>query len=101
MTEDHRMGTIGQSYMGPMTYGSFDCEEDDDDCARLYYKNVKERKSKRRYSGTGILEFSPQKAGLDVTPANYDFTKPVRTRSGTLNSLSGDSKFQFNFNFHE
>lgn len=24
-------------------------------------------------SGNGILEFSPQKAGLDVTPANLDF----------------------------
>jgi hypothetical protein len=26
-----------------------------------------------RESGGGILEFSPEKAGLDVTPANFDF----------------------------
>jgi len=25
-------------------------------------------------SGTGILEFSPERAGLDVTPADLDFT---------------------------
>lgn len=27
-----------------------------------------------RESGSGILEFSPAKAGLDVTPANLDFS---------------------------
>ena len=37
--------------------------------------------------GSGILEFSPEKAGLDVTPANYNFgrSKPVRQES----SLAG------------
>jgi len=27
-----------------------------------------------RESGVGILEFSPAKAGMDVTPVNYNFT---------------------------
>lgn len=58
---------------------------------------------RRTESGRGILEFSPEKAGLDVTPANYDFqeghhggaigsrspsTEP-RRRNGTLNSIAG------------
>lgn len=34
-----------------------------------YYHNI----HNRRQSGTGILEFSPAKAGQDVTPANYNF----------------------------
>lgn len=43
-------------------------------------------------AGSGILEFSPEKAGLDVTPANYNFPK-VRNRmdntplSGMLDQL--------------
>jgi len=79
--------------MGPMGFNSFDGGDDEDDDCTRYYKNIKDGKSNRRYSGAGILEFSPQKAGLDVTPANFDFssnTKPERTRSGTLNSLSGN-----------
>ncbi|XP_054168573.1 potassium voltage-gated channel subfamily H member 7-like [Oppia nitens] len=87
-TDDNRLGQ--SSFVTPLVFNSFDGDDDDDDCAQLYYKNIKENNCKRRYSGTGILEFSPQKAGLDVTPANYDFlTKPVRARSETLNSLSG------------
>ncbi|GFR28253.1 potassium voltage-gated channel subfamily H member 6 [Trichonephila clavata] len=41
----------------------------------------------RRYSGMGILEFSPTKAGQDVTPANLNFGQ--RQRSGTLHSIAG------------
>ncbi|CAL1267190.1 unnamed protein product [Larinioides sclopetarius] len=41
----------------------------------------------RRYSGLGILEFSPTKAGQDVTPANLNFGQ--RQRSGTLHSIAG------------
>ncbi|XP_067122338.1 potassium voltage-gated channel subfamily H member 6-like isoform X3 [Centruroides vittatus] len=41
----------------------------------------------RRYSGTGILEFSPDKAGLDVTPANVDFAQ--KNVSGPFNSIAG------------
>lgn len=41
----------------------------------------------RRHSGMGILEFSPTKAGQDVTPANLNFGQ--RQRSGTLHSIAG------------
>lgn len=55
---------------------------------------------RRTESGRGILEFSPEKAGLDVTPANYDFqdggaagsrspSAEPRRRNGTLNSIAG------------
>ncbi|GIY48573.1 potassium voltage-gated channel subfamily H member 6 [Caerostris darwini] len=40
----------------------------------------------RRYSGMGILEFSPTKAGQDVTPVNLNFGQ--RQRSGTLHSIA-------------
>ncbi|CAN7996494.1 unnamed protein product, partial [Ixodes hexagonus] len=53
----------------------------------------------RSSSGRGILEFSPDKAGRDVTPANYDFQEAAgsrsptsdgrRHRNGTLNSIAG------------
>ncbi|GFR68695.1 potassium voltage-gated channel subfamily H member 7 [Elysia marginata] len=37
-----------------------------------------------RESGAGILEFTPAKAGLDMTPANYDFeTKDDKKRNAT------------------
>ena len=44
-----------------------------------------------RPSGVGILEFSPEKAGQDVTPANYAFeSKPAEKRnSGTFSSIAG------------
>jgi len=38
-------------------------------------------------SGHGILEFSPNKAGRDVTPLNLEFKE--ENKSSTLNSLSG------------
>ena len=45
-------------------------------------------------SGTGILEFSPDKAGLDVTPANYNFgpSQPTRDKrhSTTLAGIAGN-----------
>ena len=49
-----------------------------------------------RESGTGILEFSPDKAGMDVTPANYDFPDPKekeKRNSGTFSSIAG--KWQY------
>ncbi|XP_046350011.2 potassium voltage-gated channel subfamily H member 6-like isoform X1 [Haliotis rufescens] len=47
-----------------------------------------------RESGAGILEFSPAKAGQDVTPANFDFEpKDEKKRSGTgLSSIAGTVK---------
>ncbi|XP_054713690.1 potassium voltage-gated channel subfamily H member 6-like [Uloborus diversus] len=46
-----------------------------------------EEEHRRRYSGMGILEFSPTKAGQDVTPANLNFGQ--NQRSGTLHSIAG------------
>nr|QTA73550.1 potassium voltage-gated channel protein Erg [Scolopendra subspinipes] len=40
------------------------------------------------HSGTGILEFSPDKAGQDVTPANYDFRDSDKTNSMRLSSIT-------------
>lgn len=44
-----------------------------------------------RESGGGILEFTPAKAGLDMTPANFDFeTKDDKKKATTgLSSLAG------------
>ncbi|KAL5007461.1 hypothetical protein ScPMuIL_016267 [Solemya velum] len=43
-----------------------------------------------RESGAGILEFSPAKAGQDVTPANYDFDKNGKKKSSSgLASIAG------------
>ncbi|XP_048513735.1 potassium voltage-gated channel subfamily H member 2 isoform X11 [Athalia rosae] len=41
-----------------------------------------------RGSGHGILEFSTDKAGQDVTPLNLEFEEP-KQRSSTLNSITG------------
>ncbi|XP_046479285.1 voltage-gated inwardly rectifying potassium channel KCNH2 isoform X3 [Neodiprion pinetum] len=41
-----------------------------------------------RGSGHGILEFSTDKAGQDVTPLNLEFDEP-KQRSSTLNSITG------------
>ena len=38
--------------------------------------------------GTGILEFTPNKAGWDVTPANFNFDNKLKK------SLRKSSKFQ-------
>lgn len=45
-------------------------------------------------SGHGILEFSTDKAGQDVTPLNLEFDEP-KQRSSTLNSITGEQSFQF------
>lgn len=50
--------------------------------AEAYYQNVH---NPRRQSGTGILEFSPAKAGQDITPADYTF----ETRKPRKKSVSG------------
>ena len=50
-----------------------------------------------RESGTGILEFSPEKAGLDVTPANFEFPHqngdPAKRHSGTFSTIAGNYLF--------
>ncbi len=55
--------------------------------------NDNEHKPRRRESGIGILEFTPTKAGQDVTPANLEFksskrTPGMRTQS-SIHSLKG------------
>ncbi|UXI20462.1 Proteasome subunit beta type-2 [Sarcoptes scabiei] len=45
------------------------------------------RYSRFHHNGIGILEFSPEKAGLDVTPANFDFPKAAKPKSDT--SITG------------
>lgn len=42
----------------------------------------------------GILEFSTDKAGQDVTPLNFNFNKQ---RSTTLNSITGAKEVPINF----
>lgn len=54
-----------------------------------YYHNV----HNRRQSGTGILEFSPAKAGQDITPANYNFIHGTKSKpssaGGTRTAYEG------------
>lgn len=46
--------------------------------------------SEKYAEGHGILEFSTDKAGQDVTPMNLKFDdEAVQTRGSTLNSISG------------
>ena len=43
-------------------------------------------------SGGGILTFSPDKAGLDVTPANFDFARSnhdKRSSTGAFAQITG------------
>ncbi|KAJ8313942.1 hypothetical protein KUTeg_008503 [Tegillarca granosa] len=43
-----------------------------------------------RESGAGILEFSPAKAGQDITPANYDFeAKDDKKKQSGFSSIAG------------
>ncbi|XP_042150296.1 potassium voltage-gated channel subfamily H member 7 [Ixodes scapularis] len=75
--------------------GGFSDDGDDDDRGGGLGSTAPLRSS----SGRGILEFSPDKAGRDVTPANYDFQEAAgsrsptsdgrRHRNGTLNSIAG------------
>jgi len=59
--------------------------------AETYFQNVHNRRS----SGTGILEFSPAKAGQDITPANYSFPKkPGKKKSSIPSSLAGMYAFR-------
>ncbi|KAG0413206.1 hypothetical protein HPB47_009650, partial [Ixodes persulcatus] len=75
--------------------GGFSDDGDDDDRGGGLGSTAPLRSS----SGRGILEFSPDKAGRDVTPANYDFQEAAgsrsptsdgrRHRNGALNSIAG------------
>ena len=56
-------------------------------------------------SGTGILEFSPERAGLDVTPADLDFGDVAAERKSSpplvLSALAGQTLFTHNQNHNE
>lgn len=51
-----------------------------------YYHNVH---NNRRQSGTGILEFSPAKAGQDITPANYNFIHGTKSKPSSAGGAGG------------
>lgn len=74
-----------RSFLAP---SSFECEDESEvDPTYVYCKNIHQQ-GKR---STGIIEFSPAKAGMDVTPACYDFSnrKTVKNkRSATMHSLA-------------
>ncbi|XP_070387808.1 voltage-gated inwardly rectifying potassium channel KCNH6 isoform X1 [Dermacentor albipictus] len=82
---------------GGVGVGGFSDDDDGDDDGGIGPAGS----GRRTESGRGILEFSPEKAGLDVTPANYDFQEAhgaagsrspsvePRRRNGTLNSIAG------------
>lgn len=55
---------------------------------KLIYFSVAIKNSDKG-SGHGILEFSTDKAGQDVTPLNLEFDEP-KQRSSTLNSITGE-----------
>lgn len=47
--------------------------------------------SEKYADGHGILEFSTDKAGQDVTPMNLKFDdEAIQNRGSTLNSISGE-----------
>ncbi|KAI1285958.1 Potassium voltage-gated channel subfamily H member 7 [Halotydeus destructor] len=100
--EEEQANFRGRTYLGPIGAASFEYDDNSDEIEQ-YYNNV----HNRRQSGTGILEFSPAKAGRDVTPANYNFALGPgssagkarissastsghdRKRSATVHSLAG------------
>lgn len=48
----------------------------------------------RRFSGGhGTLEFTPEKAGLDITPANHDFIGREEKKPSVRHSISGKIEF--------
>lgn len=51
--------------------------------------------SEKYSDGHGILEFSTEKAGQDVTPMNLKFDdEALQNRGSTLNSISGEYFFR-------
>ena len=64
-----------------------------DEAVTQLLESSSEAEENYRNSGTGILEFSPEKAGQDVTPANYQFSERDRERrhtAGTFSSIAGE-----------
>ncbi|CAN7996691.1 unnamed protein product, partial [Ixodes pacificus] len=74
-----RGSSSGDDDCGSRGGGFSDDGDDDDDRGGGLGSTAPLRSS----SGRGILEFSPDKAGRDVTPANYDFQEAAGSRSPT------------------
>jgi len=54
--------------------------------------------SEKYAEGHGILEFSTDKAGQDVTPMNLKFDdEAIQNRGSTLNSISGEYLYPYIF----
>ena len=65
--------------------------EDHEDEAGEHLPMISSEDDDTRESGVGILEFSPDKAGMDITPARYDFEHHREKRnSGTFSSITGN-----------
>jgi len=57
----------------------------------LFYEHIINIHSEKYTEGHGILEFSTDKAGQDVTPMNLKFDdEAIQNRGSTLNSISGE-----------
>ncbi|GFT40920.1 potassium voltage-gated channel subfamily H member 6 [Nephila pilipes] len=69
-----RKRTNRHSFLGEGIAGFSDFDDEDD---------------QRRFSCHGTLEFSPDKAGQDVTPANLNFTGKNEKRPNLRDSISG------------
>lgn len=68
-----------------------------------FINNFKQSIINCQNTGHGILEFSTEKAGQDVTPINLDFGEEKK-RSSTLNSITGKSincKYTNTINYYQ
>lgn len=67
----------------------------------MHYEYIKINIYSEKYAeGHGILEFSTDKAGQDVTPMNLKFDdEAIQNRGSTLNSISGEYLYQYIFLF--
>lgn len=88
LSVDHKTKT----FRSQLSQSAEDEEEEEEEEGEV---TTDEEGDERLESGVGILEFSPDKAGRDVTPANYDFREREKRHSGTLSSIAGeDQSFQ-------
>ncbi|XP_054715390.1 potassium voltage-gated channel subfamily H member 7-like [Uloborus diversus] len=52
------------------------------------FSDYEDEDDHRQFSGNGTIEFTPDKAGLDITPANLDFVGREAKKSGVRHSIS-------------
>ncbi|XP_022253646.1 potassium voltage-gated channel subfamily H member 6-like isoform X1 [Limulus polyphemus] len=107
LRDDEQVAVDPDIFRGRFAYGQVKTPDEVEDPRVVAYQYPRPRKRKkashiqssecitelidevhnRRYSGTGILEFSPQKAGQDITSANLEFDNRSNKRRSTLQSL--------------